>query len=56
LDFWAHFGPSKPAAIGDGNRIQTIPGKGWNTILLLQSPLEPLFTKAWRPIEIKLVR
>jgi len=26
---------SKPAGVSDGNRIQTRPGKGWNTILRL---------------------
>ena len=31
------------------------PGKGWFTILRLYSPLEPFFTKAWRPSEIELV-
>ena len=39
-----------------GNWIQTDPKKGWFTILRLYSPLEPLFTKAWRPSEIELVR
>ena len=33
-----------------------MPGKGWNTILRLYSPLEPFFTKEWRPSEIELVR
>ena len=49
-----YFGPSKPAGVNDGNWIQTMPGKGWNTILRLYSPLEPFFTKAWRPSEIEL--
>ena len=39
-----------------GNWIQTMPGKGWFTILRLYSPLEPFFTKAWRPSEIEAVR
>ena len=30
----------KPAGVSDGNWIQTIPGKGWNTILRPYSPLE----------------
>ena len=38
-------GPTKPAGVGDGNWIQTTPGKGWNTLLRLYSPLEPFFTK-----------
>jgi hypothetical protein len=50
-----YFGPSKPAAVSDGNWIQTVPGKGWSTLLRLYSPLEPFFTKEWRPTEIELV-
>jgi hypothetical protein len=50
------FGPELPAVVQRGNWIQTVPGKGWNTILRLYSPLEPFFTKAWRPSEIELVR
>ena len=39
-----------------GNWIQTMPGKGWSTLLRLYSPLELFFTKEWRPSEIELVR
>ena len=35
--------------------IQTMPGKGWFTILRLYSPLEPFFTKEWRSTEVELV-
>jgi hypothetical protein len=51
-----YFGPSQPEGIKRGNWIQTMPGKGWFTILRLYSPLEPFFTKEWRISEIKLVR
>jgi hypothetical protein len=51
-----YFGPRRPAGISDGNWIQTDPAKGWNTLLRLYSPLEPFFTKAWRPSEIELVK
>jgi hypothetical protein len=34
------------------NWVQTIPNKGWNTILRLYGPLEPWFDKTWRPGEI----
>jgi hypothetical protein len=34
---------------------KTTPGKGWNVLLRLYSPLEPFFTKEWRPSEIELV-
>jgi hypothetical protein len=51
-----YFGPTQPASVKQGNWIQTMPGKGWFTILRLYSPLEPFFTKEWRPSEIELVR
>jgi hypothetical protein len=51
-----YFGPTQPAGVKQGNWIQTMPGKGWFTILRLYSPLEPFFTKEWRPSEIELVR
>jgi hypothetical protein len=51
-----YFGPTQPTGIARGNWIQTMPGKGWFLILRLYSPLEPFFTKAWRPSEIELVR
>ena len=35
--------------------FRPIPDKGWFTILRLYSPLEPFFTKEWRPSEIELV-
>jgi hypothetical protein len=50
-----YFGPEQPDGVARGNWIQTIPGKGWFTILRLYSPLEPFFTKAWRPSEVELV-
>jgi hypothetical protein len=39
----------KPAGVSDGNWIQTMLGKGWNTILRLYSPLEfmPASSEAW---------
>ena len=51
-----YFGPSKPADVKDGNWIQTMPGKGWFTMLRLYSPQEPFFRQEWRPSEIELVR
>jgi len=32
--------------VKDGKWIQTDPGKGWNVILRLYSPLKPFFTKS----------
>ena len=46
-----YFGPEAPAG-KESNWIQTVPGKGWFTILRLYSPLEPWFDKTWRPGEI----
>jgi hypothetical protein len=51
-----YFSPRQPAGVQRGNWIQTMPGKGWFVILRLYSPLEPFFTKAWRPSEIELVQ
>ena len=51
-----HFSPQQPAGVPRGNWIQTVPGKGWFVILRLYGPLEPFFTKAWRPGEIEPVR
>lgn len=48
-----YFGPKAPAG-KESNWIQTVPGKGWNTILRLYGPLEPFFNKTWRPEEIEL--
>jgi hypothetical protein len=50
VDIW--FGPKAPPGKAK-NWIQTVPGKGWNTILRLYGPLEPWFDKTWRPGEIE---
>jgi hypothetical protein len=50
-----YFGP-KPPQGKESNWVQTIPGKGWNTILRLYGPLEPWFDKTWRPGEIEEVK
>jgi hypothetical protein len=51
-----YFGPEQPDGIKRGNWIQSMPDKGWFAILRLYSPLEPFFTKEWRPSEIELVQ
>ena len=51
-----YFSPAQPEGVKRGNWVQTMPGKGWFTILRLYSPLEPFFTKEWRPSEVELVR
>lgn len=49
-----YFGPVAPEG-KESNWVQTIPGKGWNTILRLYGPLEPWFDQTWRPGEIELI-
>lgn len=47
-----YFGPQAPEG-KDANWIQTVPGKGWYTLLRLYGPLEPWFDKTWQPGEIE---
>jgi hypothetical protein len=42
--------------VNRGNWIQTVPGKGYSVMIRLYSPLEPFFTKQWRPSEIEPVQ
>jgi len=53
VDVW--FGPKAPTG-KESNWVQTVPGKGWNTLLRLYGPLEPWFDKTWRPSEVALVK
>lgn len=52
--YYVYFGPEAPVG-NESNWVQTIPGKGWNTIFRLYGPLEPWFDKSWRPGEIELI-
>ncbi|MDB6142507.1 MAG: hypothetical protein JWP80_1551 [Pseudomonas sp.] len=49
------FGPKSPPG-KENNWIQSVPGKGWYTILRLYGPLDSWFDKTWRPGEIEWVR
>ncbi len=49
-----YFGPDAPTG-KENNWVQTVPGKGFFTILRLYGPLEPWFDKTWQPGEIGLV-
>ena len=49
-----YFGPKAPEGF-ENNWIQTIPGKGWNTIFRLYGPLEPWFNNEWYPSDAQLV-
>ncbi len=51
-----YFGPQQPEGVKRGNWIQTMPGKGFIPALRLYSPLEPFFSKQWRPSEVVLVK
>jgi hypothetical protein len=46
------FGPEQPAEL-QNNWIQTIPGKGWFTILRMYGPLEPWYDHTWKPGDIE---
>jgi hypothetical protein len=48
------FGPKAPAG-QESNWVQTMPGKGWNSLLRLYAPLEPWFNKTWKPGDFELV-
>lgn len=50
-----YFGPKAPAG-KEANWIQTVPGKGWFSVLRLYSPTEAWYDKTWRPGEIELVK
>ena len=50
-----YFGPTAPKG-HEANWIQTLPGKGFNPMLRLYSPLESWFEKTWRPGEVELVK
>ncbi len=47
-----YFGPTAPDG-KESNWLQTVPGKGWWTILRLYNPLQAFFDKTWRPSEIE---
>ena len=45
-----YVGPEAPEGY-ENNWIQTVPGKGWNTIFRLYGPLEPWFAGEWYPTD-----
>ncbi len=49
-----YFGPQAPEG-KENNWLQTVPGKGWWTILRLYNPEQAFFDKTWRPSEIEIV-
>jgi len=53
--YTVYFGPEAPKG-KEGNWVQTMPGKGWNSLLRLYGPLEPWFEKTWKPGDFELVK
>ena len=49
-----YIGPNPPDGL-ENNWIQTIPGKGWNTIFRLYGPLDAWFDGEWYPSDAVLV-
>lgn len=50
-----YFGPKAPAG-KEKNWVETVPGKGWFTLLRFYGPLQPFFDKTWKPDDIELVK
>jgi len=50
-----YFSPEPPKGF-ENNWVQTIPGKGWNTLFRLYGPLEPWFDNEWYPSDAVLVK
>jgi hypothetical protein len=50
-----YFGPKAPVG-KENNWVQTVPGKGWNTLLRLYGPLDPWFDKTWQPGEFVMAK
>lgn len=48
-----YFGPKAPPG-KETNWVQTVPGRGWNTVLRMYGALQPWFDQTWRPGEIEL--
>jgi hypothetical protein len=53
VDVW--FGPTAPKG-HEANWVQTVPGKGWNSLFRLYGPLEAWFDKTWKPGDFELVK
>ncbi len=47
-----YFGPAAPDGKAS-NWLQTIPGKGWFTVIRFYNPLPSFFEKTWQPSEIE---
>jgi hypothetical protein len=52
--FDIYFAPKPPKGM-ENNWIQTVPGKGWNTIFRLYGPLETFYDQSWKPGDPEIV-
>jgi len=52
VDVW--FAPTAPKG-HESNWVQTVPGKGWNSLLRLYGPEQAWFDKSWKPGDFELV-
>jgi len=50
-----YVGPVAPKG-KESNWMQSVPGKGWNTLFRLYGPLDPWFDKTWIPGDFELVK
>lgn len=50
-----YFGPKAPNG-KESNWIQTVPGKGWFSILRLYGPLQPWFDRTWKPGDFERIK
>jgi hypothetical protein len=50
-----YVGPEAPEG-KESNWLQSVPGKGWQTLFRLYGPLEPWFDKTWMPGDFELVK
>ena len=53
VDVW--FGPTAPKG-HEANWVQTVPGKGWNSLLRLYGPEQAWFDKTWKPGDFEEVK
>jgi len=49
-----YIGPEAPEG-KESNWMQSVPGKGWNTIFRLYGPLETFYDKSWKPSDPELI-
>ncbi len=49
-----YFSPEPPQG-QENNWVQTVPGKGWFSILRIYGPLEPWMEQTWRPSDIQVL-